>query len=74
MLSEKQTAFLYILPKETKELELRKEEFSFLTNQCWEEVKRVGRDNGKLIREHFKEMSTKQCEYINENHVHWADF
>lgn len=57
LLADKDKAFTYMLPQETKQLEEKREELAFYTNQCWEETRRVGRDNGKLIREHFREMS-----------------
>ena len=55
-----------MLPLETKQLEEKREELSYYTNQCWEEIRRVGKDNGKLIRDHFREMSQVQCSYINQ--------
>lgn len=57
LFKNKDKAFQFILPKETKELELKREELGFFTNQCWEEIKRVSRDNGALLREQFMEMS-----------------
>lgn len=47
---------------------------SFLSNQCLEETRRIGRDNGKLLIDHFIQMSQTQCSYINQTHVMWADF
>lgn len=53
LLSCKEAAFTYMLQKETKELELQKEELSFYSNQCLEETRRVGKDNGKILVDHF---------------------
>ena len=74
LLKDKDRAFQFMLPKETREVELKREELCFYTNQCWDEIRRVGNDNGKLIRDHFRDMSQIQCSYINQNHVMWADF
>ena len=66
LLKDKDRAFQYMLPKETKEVEMKREELCFYTNQCWDEIRRVGNDNGKLIRDHFRDMSQIQCSYINQ--------
>lgn len=50
LLKDKSKAFLFMLPKETQETDLKREELCFYTNQCWEEVKRVGIENGKILR------------------------
>ena len=55
-----------MLPQPTKEVELKREELCFYTNQCWDEIRRVGNDNGRLIRDHFRDMSQIQCSYINQ--------
>jgi hypothetical protein len=44
-------AFTFMLPKESKDVEMKREELSFFTNQCWEEMRRVGNNNGRLLRE-----------------------
>ena len=64
--TSKQAAFTYMLQKETKELEFAKEELAFYSNQCLDETRRVGKDNGKLLIEHFIQMSQTQCSYINQ--------
>eukprot|EP00349_Pseudokeronopsis_sp_Brazil_P001362 CAMPEP_0202960008 /NCGR_PEP_ID=MMETSP1396-20130829/4192_1 /ASSEMBLY_ACC=CAM_ASM_000872 /TAXON_ID= /ORGANISM="Pseudokeronopsis sp., Strain Brazil" /LENGTH=117 /DNA_ID=CAMNT_0049678959 /DNA_START=1308 /DNA_END=1657 /DNA_ORIENTATION=+ len=74
LLANKEKAFQFILPKESMELDLKREELAFFTNQCWEEIKRVGFDNGKLLREHFRNMAQIQCSNLNKNHIMWADF
>ena len=55
-------------------MEQHREHLSFYTNQCLDEVRRVGNDNGELLTEHFITMSQIQCAYINQHHVMWADF
>jgi len=72
--TNKPAAFTYMLQKETKELEIAKEELAFYSNQCLDETRRVGKDNGKLLIEHFIQMSQTQCSYINSTHMMWADF
>ena len=74
LLSNKPAAFTFMLQKETADLEAHREELAFFTNQCLEETRRVGRENGKLLIDHFIQMSQTQCSYINQTHVMWADF
>ena len=57
LLNNRDKSFGFMLPKETKEVESKREELSFFTNQCWDEIRRVGNDNGRLIRDNFREMS-----------------
>lgn len=66
LLKDKDKAFNFILPKETSEVELKREELCFYSNQCWDEIRRVANDNGKLLRDSFREMSQIQCSYINQ--------
>ena len=54
-----------MLPRETKEVDLKREELCFYTNQCFDEIRRVANDNGKTMRDHLTEMSQIQCSYIN---------
>ena len=86
LMNDKALAFTYMLPKDTAEYEMKKEELYFLTNQCLGEVQRVSNDNGKIVRTHIRDMSQNMCNYINtvsifkriivllQNHVMWADF
>ena len=57
LLLNKQAAFTYMLQKDSKDLELAREELSFYSNQCLNETKRVGRDNGDILIDHFIMMS-----------------
>lgn len=66
LVKNKDLAFQYMMPKETSELESKREELAFFTNQSWDEVKRIGNDNSKLLRDHFKDMASLQCSYINQ--------
>ena len=66
LIKDKDKAFPFMLPQPTKEVELKREELCFYTNQCWDEIRRVGNDNGRLIRDHFRDMSQIQCSYINQ--------
>lgn len=53
----KEAAFTYMLQKESKEVELQHEQLAFYTNQCLEETRRIGHDDGKLLIDHFIQMS-----------------
>ena len=73
-MANKEAAFTYMLQKETKELEVQKEELSFYSNQCLDEVRRIGKDNGKLLINHFIQMSQTQCSYINGVSIFISNF
>ena len=62
----KAAAFTYMLQRETAELDVHAEELAFYSNQCLEETRRVGKENGKLLTDHFIQMSQLQCSYINQ--------
>ena len=55
-----------MLTEETKQLNDLREELSFWTNQCLDEVRRVTNDNGVLLTDHFITMSQIECAYINQ--------
>lgn len=63
-----------MLQEDSRKLEIEREELSFYSNACLYEMRRVGNDNGKLLIDHFIQMSQTQCSYINNTHVMWADF
>ena len=73
-MANKEAAFTYMIQKETKELEVQKEELSFYSNQCLDEVRRIGKDNGKLLINHFIQMSQTQCSYINGVSIFISNF
>lgn len=57
VLGDKMKAFRFMMSDETQQLEYQREELSFYTNQCLDEVRRTGRDNGRLLSDHYIEMS-----------------
>jgi hypothetical protein len=61
LLKDRDAAFDYMLPKETQEVEMKKQELCFFSNQCWDELRRVSKDNGVLLTEHFKDMGALHC-------------
>ncbi len=50
-----------MLPKESAEVDYKRQELCFYTNQCWDEIRRVSNDNGNLLFEHFKDMAQLHC-------------
>ncbi len=66
LFNNKTKAFKYMLSEDTLVLNSMREELSFYTNQCLDEVRRVGKDNGELLTDHFITMSQIQCAYINQ--------
>lgn len=57
LFQNKEKAFKFMLTEETKQLNDLREELSFWTNQCLDEVKRIANDNGALLTDHFITMS-----------------
>jgi hypothetical protein len=74
LLKEKDMAAEFMLPKESAEVESKKHEVLFFTNQCWDEIRRVSNDNGSLLFEHFRDMAQLHCSQIGSNAKTWEDF
>ena len=66
LMQSKNLAFTYMLPKETYEWEIKREELCFLTNQTLNEVQRTATENGKVLRQHFRDMALNMCNHINQ--------
>lgn len=60
--------------EETIKLQESKERINFFTNQLAEEIKRVGRDNGELLVQHFQVKSQMQVEYLDQQREIWQEF
>ena len=70
LVNNKEAAFDFMLPQETTDVEGKKMELCFFTNQCWDEIRRVSNDNGGLLFEHFKDMAQLHCSQIqNVSHI-----
>ena len=74
LLKDKETAYEFMLPKESAEVEAKKHELMFYTNQCWDEIRRVSNDNGTLLFEHFRDMAQLHCSQIGSNAQTWEEF
>lgn len=55
-----------MLPQDSAEVESKKMEWCFFTNQCWDEIRRVSNDDGGLLFEHFKDMAMLHCSQIQQ--------
>jgi len=66
LMQNKNLAFTYMLPKETYEWETKREELCYLTNQTLNEVQRTAIENGKVLRQHFRDMALNMCNHINQ--------
>ena len=55
LLRDKNIAFAYILTEDTDKLQKQKEILNFYTNQLLAEMRRVGRDNGISLMDHFSQ-------------------
>jgi adenine-specific DNA methylase len=53
LLRDKNIAFAYILTEDSDKLQKQKEILNFYTNQLLAEMRRVGRDNGISLMDHF---------------------
>lgn len=65
LLKDRDSAFEYMLPDDSKLLELKRQEVCFYSNQCWDEIRRVSKDNASLLYEHFKDMALLQCTHLS---------
>lgn len=72
--NDKPEAFKYMLSAETQKLHEVKEELNFYTNNCLLEVRRVGKDNGEILIEHFMDQSKIQVDYMEKQSDLWARF
>jgi hypothetical protein len=52
-----------MLSEETQQLQESLEDVNFYTNQCYDEVRRVGKDNGDALIDSFMVIAKKQCEF-----------
>ena len=74
LLKDHQSSLEFMLPKETQEVEQKRQELCFFSNQCWDEIRRVSKDNGVLLQEHFKDMGLLHCTQLSSNASTWEDF
>lgn len=56
-MNDRQRAFNFILYEDSQKLRDEREELNFLTNQCLDEMQRIGSDEGELLKDHFITMS-----------------
>lgn len=52
---DKHKAFRFMLTQDTNKIKSMGDELNFYTNQCIDDVRRVSRDNGIALAEHFTE-------------------
>ncbi len=74
LLANKKLAFPFILSDETVKLKKQQEMCHFYSNQLLAEMRRVGRDNGISLIEHFLAASEIQQEYSEQQRNIWAQF
>jgi len=74
LVKDRQKAYRYMLSSDTQKLQEMGEELSFYTNQCLDEVRRVGKDNGVAMIDHFMDQGKIQCEYLQDQFDKWAEF
>jgi len=56
-----------MMAKESAEVDKRREEMSFFTNQCWDELRRISEDNGVILREHYMEMAQLMGQFTSKS-------
>lgn len=64
LLKDQEAAFDFMLPKDTQDVEYKRQEACFYSNQCWDEIRRVSKNNSTLLTEHFKDIGTLHCTQI----------
>lgn len=74
LFKDKELSFDYMLPKETQDIEQKRYELNFFSNQCWDEIRRVSKDNGMLLTEHFKDFALLHCTQLSSNASSWEEF
>lgn len=74
ILQDKDRAFTFMMAEETGIVLSLQQELNYITNQCLDEARRVGKDNGDLLIDHFLTMSQIKCAYYTMHHGQWADF
>jgi len=67
LFNDKDLAFSYMMAKESAEVDKRREEMSFFTNQCWDELRRISEDNGVILREHYMEMAQLMGQFTSKS-------
>jgi hypothetical protein len=60
-----------MLPKETKEVDTRKEEWEFFTGQCYKEIKRVTMMNYEMGRETLTNLAEMMHKLIYRMNIGW---
>ena len=63
-----------MLSADTQKLQEMREECNYYTNQCLDEVRRVGKDNGVALIDHFMDHGKLQCDYLQQQYDKWSDF
>lgn len=63
ILQDKDRAFTFMMAEETGLVLSLQQELNYVTNQCLDEARRVGKDNGDLLIDHFLTMSQIKCAY-----------
>lgn len=66
LLFDKESAFKFMLSKETQALHEKEEEINFYTNMIYDECRRVGKDNGDMLIENFMDKAELQTNYIEQ--------
>lgn len=73
-LSDAETAFTYMLPTASKQVNYLGEESSFFTTQCYKETRRVTMINYTMAREHFIDMGEQVHKHIYDINLAWGQF
>lgn len=74
LLKDKIEALKAMLPKETKEVDDYENTYLYLTSQCYNEVKKVNREDVDELKDHLQDYASRMSEALTEEHLTWADF
>lgn len=65
LIKDKKMAYAFIMSEESEKLQKQKEISNFYTNQLLAEMRRIGRDNGISLMEHFSQAAAIQQDYAD---------
>ena len=73
-LNDAETAFQYMLPNATKQVNYLAEESAFFTSQCYKEARRVTMINYTLARESMCDLGEQMHRHIHDMTMGWGQF
>jgi len=73
-MNDAETAFTFMLPNATKQVNYLAEESAYFTTQAFKEARRVTMADYTMAREHFVDMGEQMHRHIYEINLGWGQF